>query len=130
VRVVISAIAGYAVTLPLRDHFGYSVVWGAFGLTAASAVAGWIEFALLAHWLRARIGGVPLPTKLALGALVAAAIAGTAGYGAGWLANDLGAASWAAALVAIPVFGLVYLGIMAAARVPETAAFTRRLLRR
>jgi putative peptidoglycan lipid II flippase len=130
VRVAISAALGYAVALPLRDHFGYSPAWGAFGLTAASAFAGWVEFVLLARWLARRIGPLPLPGRLAMGAFAAAVLAGGAGYGAAQLATSLGAPSWAAALVAIPLFGAVYLGIMTIARVPETSAITRRLRRR
>jgi putative peptidoglycan lipid II flippase len=130
VRVAISAAVGYAVALPLRESLGYSPAWGAFGLTAASAFAGWIELAILQHRLAKRIGGVPTPRKLLAGSLGAAAIAGAAGLGAGSLADHLGATHWAAALVAIPMFGAIYLGIMALAGVPETGALTRRLRRR
>jgi putative peptidoglycan lipid II flippase len=121
VRVAVSALLGYSFTLPLREHFGYSAAWGAFALTASSAVAGWIEFALLARWLAKRIGGVPLPVQLLFGSFAAAVIAGAAGFGAGYVTHRF---------VAIPVFGVVYLGIMAVARVPELDAITRRLRRR
>jgi putative peptidoglycan lipid II flippase len=121
VRVAISAVAGFVVALPLRHELGYSPVWGAFGLTAASAFAGWVEFFLLHRWLGKRIGDVPLPTKLMAGALAAALVAGGLGYAAGKLVHTF---------AAIPVFGLVYLAIMAAARVPETSVITRRLRRR
>jgi putative peptidoglycan lipid II flippase len=121
VRVTISAIVGFLVALPLRHEFGYSVEWGAFGLTAGSAFAGWIEFFLLHRWLSRRIGDVALPTKLLFGALGAALVAGGLGYLT---------ALYVHRFAAIPVFGLVYLGIMAIARVPETHAFTRRFLRR
>lgn len=121
VRVATSALVGFIVALPLREQLGYSVVWGAFGLTAGSAFAGWIEFALLTHWLGKRIGKVPLPVKLTLGALVAAAIAGAGGYAAGALVHPF---------AAIPVFGAIYLGIMAIAHVPEMGVITRRLRRR
>lgn len=130
VRVAISAVIGYIVVLPLRDSLGYSPAWGAFGLTAGSAFAGWIEFLLLARWLGTRIGGVPFPHRLAFGALAAAVVAGAAGFAGAWLASELGVPSWGTALVAVPAFGVVYLGIMAIARVPETTAFTRRVLRR
>jgi putative peptidoglycan lipid II flippase len=130
VRVALTAAGGWAFALPLREALGYSAIWGAFALTASSAAAAWIEFFLLQRWLDRRIGRVPVPAKLGVGALVAAAIAGAAGYGAGELALHLGAKHWASALAAIPVFGAVYLGIMIVARVPEADAFTRRLRRR
>jgi hypothetical protein len=68
--------------------------------------------------------------RLGLGALAAAALAGGLAFGAGHLARELGARGWQAGLVAIPVFGAVYFAVMAAARVPEAAAFVRRVLRR
>jgi putative peptidoglycan lipid II flippase len=121
VRVAISAIAGYVVALPLRHALGYSPAWGAFGLTTASAFAGWVEFFLLHRWLGKRIGAVALPTQLLLGAIGAALVAGALGYAAGVYVH---------LFAAIPVFGVVYLAIMAVARVPETTAITRRLRRR
>jgi putative peptidoglycan lipid II flippase len=130
VRVALNAGLGYAFTLPVREALGYSIAWGAFAMTAASSFAGWVEFALLRYWLGKRIGSVPLPVKLILGAALASIVAGAAGYGAAWLAIHAGARAWQAALVAIPVFGAIYLGAMAAAKVPEASGFTRRIVRR
>jgi putative peptidoglycan lipid II flippase len=130
VRVGLGGALGAAVALPLRDAPEDIARWGAFGLTAAAAAAAWIEYALLRRWLAARIGRVPVPVRLGLGALGAAALAGAAGYGAAALAVHLGAHGWQPALAAVPVFGAVYLGVMAAAKVPEARGFTRRLLRR
>ena len=130
IRVALNAGLGFAFTLPIRDALGYSVAWGAFALTASSSLAAWIEYALLRVWLARRIGTIPIPTKLMAGAALAGVAAGAAGYGAAWLALDLGARGWQAALVAIPVFGAIYLGAMAAARVPEASGMVRRVLRR
>jgi putative peptidoglycan lipid II flippase len=130
VRVGLGGLVGWAVVLPLRDALGYEARWAAFGLAASAALAAWIEYALLRRWLAARIGRVPIPVALGLGALGAAVLAGAAGYGGGALAAHLGARSWQAALVAIPIFGAVYLGAMAAAKVPEARGLARRLRRR
>jgi putative peptidoglycan lipid II flippase len=130
VRVAITAGLGWAAALPLRDHFGYSPTWGAFGLTASAGLAAWVEFSLLRRWLARRIGPVPVPVRLGLGALAAAIVAGAAGYGAGELASRAGAPTGLAAIAAIGAFGAVYLGITIIAGVPEAAAFTRRLRRR
>jgi putative peptidoglycan lipid II flippase len=129
VRVGIGITVGYIVVMPMRHALGYSAAWGAFGLTAAASLSAWIEFGLLYHWIRKRAGAVHLPVKLALGALAAACAAGAAGYGAARLANHLHAPAWMGALAACGVFGGVYLVVMAAARVPEARAFTRRISR-
>jgi putative peptidoglycan lipid II flippase len=127
VRVAITAVLGWAFALPLRDLFGYSVTWGAFGLTASAGFAAWIEFSLLRIWLARRIGPLPIPVRLGLGALGAAAVAGGLGYLTEGLVSSAGARDELAALAAIAVFGGTYLAIMAIAGVPETAALTRRL---
>ncbi|HWU85982.1 MAG TPA: murein biosynthesis integral membrane protein MurJ [Kofleriaceae bacterium] len=129
VRVALGGVTGWAVVLPLRDALGYGVRWGAFGLTAAAASAAWIEYALLRRWLAARIGRVPIPVRLGLGALAAASLAGALGYGGGALAAHLGAHGWQTAAVAIPLFGAAYLGAMAAAGVPEARGLVRRIAR-
>jgi putative peptidoglycan lipid II flippase len=126
VRVTITAVAGWALVLPLRHAFGYADVWGAFGLTASAGFGAWIEFLLLDRWLGKRIGKVPIPGKLGLGALAAASLAGALGFGA-W--HVIGG-RFVGSLAAIAVFGIVYLGVMSAAKVPEAAAFTRRFMRR
>jgi putative peptidoglycan lipid II flippase len=129
VRVGIGITAGYIVVMPLRHALGYSAAWGAFGLTAAASLAAWIEFGLLYYWIRRRAGAVDIPVKLALGAFAGACAAGAAGYGVARLLGQLGARSWLGALAACGVFGGVYILAMAAARVPEVRAFTRRILR-
>jgi putative peptidoglycan lipid II flippase len=130
VRVAITAAAGWAFALPVRDQFDYPAVWGAFGLTASAGFAAWIEFLLLRRWLARRIGPVPVPVRLGLGALAASLVAGGLGYGADRLASAAGAPAWASALAAIGAFGIAYLGITGLAGIPEAEAFTRRLRRR
>jgi len=126
-RITVNAALGWAFALPIRHALGYSVAWGAFGLSAASGLAAWIELLLLERWLSRRIGKVPIPVRLGLGALAAAALSGALGYGAWRLASYLGAHAWQAALPAIAVFGACYLGVMAVARVPEARALLRRV---
>jgi len=130
VRVAFTGIAGYAFALPLRASFGYGPAWGAFGLTASAGVAAWIEFELLRRWLSARIGRVPVPGKLGLGASAAALIAGAAGYGAWRGAIALGGDTTLSSLAAIATFGALYLGAMILAKVPEARGLVRRALRR
>lgn len=129
-RVTFGGAAGVVVALPLRHALDYSVAAAAFGLAACASAAAWLEYALLRHWLDARIGRVAVPVRLGLGALGAALLAGAAGYGASRAAAAAGAHGWQLGLVAIPVFGAVYLGVLAAARVPEARGLVRRALRR
>jgi putative peptidoglycan lipid II flippase len=126
-RVIASAGLGYAFALPIREQLGYGPAWGAFALTASSATGAWFEYILLRRWLAPRIGGVPVPTRFMLGATGAALLAGAAGYGSAKLAAPLAPYT---AIVAAPVFGAVYLGVMVAARVPETRAIARLVGRR
>jgi putative peptidoglycan lipid II flippase len=130
VRVAITGALGWAFALPVRELAGYSPTWGAFGLTASAGFAAWIEFLLLRRWLAQRIGAVPVPARFGLGALGAAALAGAIGYAAGAAVQTAGGRLWLSAPAAIAGFGIAYLGVMIAARVPEARAFTRRLSRR
>ncbi len=127
VRMGITGIAGALFALVLRDAFGYAPVWGAFGLTASAGFAAWVEFALLDRWLGKRIGKVPIPVRLGLGALVAAVVAGGIGFGTHHVAVALGARMYLAAPLAIVAFGATYLAIMIVAKVPEADVFARRL---
>ena len=93
-------------------------------------MAAWIEFLLLRRWLDARIGVVPIPVRLGLGAAAAAIVAGAAGFGASELAATVTHHTVIISVAAIAVFGVVYLGAMAAANVPEAGDFVRRFTRR
>jgi putative peptidoglycan lipid II flippase len=130
VRLSITAVGGYLFALPIREALGYSDTWGAFALTASAGIAAWIEFILLDRWLARRIGKLPIPGRLGFGALGAAILAGGSGYGAGWVAAHIGAPVWLSALVAIGVYGAVYLGLMTIAGVPEARGLVRRVIRR
>ncbi|MBK9033820.1 MAG: murein biosynthesis integral membrane protein MurJ [Myxococcales bacterium] len=127
VRVAITFVAGWAFALPLRHHFGYSAVWGAFGLTASAGGAAWIEYELLRRWLARRIGHVPVPVALILGAVGAAVVAGALTWMVLHALAPRGVLVSAA--VALPLYGVLYLWPMVAFRVPEVSALTRRLRR-
>ena len=90
---------------------------GAPGLTLASGIAGWVEFALLRHSLNKRIGSTGLPWSYSArvwGAAIAAA-------GAGWgvkLAVGLDAPILDAAAI-LAAYGVVYLGLTYLLRVAQ-----------
>jgi putative peptidoglycan lipid II flippase len=126
-RVAITGSTGWVIALPLRHALGYDEAWGAFGLTASAGFAAWVEFLLLRRWLAKKLGSVPIPTQLGLGALGASIIAGALGYGTAQLASLLGAGKYVTAVPAIGVFCACYLGITLAAKVPEARDLVRRM---
>jgi putative peptidoglycan lipid II flippase len=128
VRVGLSFVAGWAAALPLREQFGYSPAWGAFGLTATAGVAAWVEFAGLRRALAARLGGVPVPWRLAAEANLFAIVAGAAAFGVAYATRGLG--PWLRAAAVVPVFGAIYLGLASARGIPEAGRFVARLRRR
>lgn len=130
VRVAATGVLGFVFAIPVRDALGYSSTWGAFGLTASAGFSAWIELLLLDRWLGARIGKIPMPTRLGLAAAGVAALAGAAGFAVWHFAPRVGIHGALASLAAIVVFGAVYIAIMIAAKVPEAGMFTRRFTRR
>lgn len=130
VRVTATFGLGLLAVFPLRDALGYDARWAAFGLSASAGVAGWLELGLLRRALLRRLGDVPMPTRLVLGAFAAAAVAGAAAAAASHALTSFGAPRLMALALAPPVYGATYLAITMAARVPEAAGLRRRLLRR
>jgi len=128
VRVAFTFVTGWALVLPVRAHFGYGADWAAFGLTASAGVAAWIEFEVLRRGLARRIGALTMPTQLGFGALAAAALAGGVAWSVLHFLPPLRPIF--AAAVALPIYGALYIGLMARAGVPESRAFTDRLRRR
>ena len=119
IRVVLVTALGYLFALVVPPRLGINPQWGAAGLTASAGIAGWCEFALLRRSLNRRIGhtevGVGRLARLWTAALLAAAL--------GW---GIRIEVWAlhpilrAALVLGP-FGLAFLGLAAALKVPIPA---------
>jgi len=80
-RVALTTGLGLAFALPLPPLLGLDPKWGAAGLTTSAGLAGWVEFLLLRHGLRRRIGSSGLPIGFVLRLWGAAAVAGAAGVG-------------------------------------------------
>lgn len=151
VRVLIGGVLAYLFAFPLRplvaDAFrtiglptpnvgGGAVALGAAGITAASAVAAWVEFLLLRRGVRRRVGAID-PLRGYYAKLWIAALA--AGAGA-VLADRFGGASFAGrfpqtlmyiveAAVACVVFGVIYFLVAALLGVPEVKATLARFRR-
>lgn len=126
-RVVLTTVLGYLCAIPLPRALGIGAVWGAAGLTASAGVAGWVEMLLLRRTLNRRIGRTGLPSRY-VATLWSAAAAGAA---AAWVVK-LNLPPMHPALVAVAVlgtFGLIFLAVSLALRIPEARAFTRRAAR-
>ena len=76
-------------------------------------------------------GPGPSPTGLVAPAFVAAGLAGAPSGALGWLLMyRMTVPAWLPALVVIPLFGALYLGITHLMKIDEASGFLRRLTRR
>ncbi len=127
VRVTLAMVLGYVCAIPLPRWLGISAAWGAAGLTASGGLVGWLEMLLLRRTLTRSIGAAGLPWDYVV-KLWSAAIVGAA-------------AAWAVKLAAVPLhpiltaiivlglYGVVFVAVTLALRIPEASNAIRRLLR-
>lgn len=135
VRVILTVALGYLFALPLPRWLGVDRLWGVAGLTFSAGIAGWVEFALLRRALHKRIGTVPPQLSRTLRLWGAAFVAAAAGYGAK-VALPVSAWHWAGhytalivGAIVLPLFGVLYLGLVHMMGI-GTPASLQRLLRR
>jgi putative peptidoglycan lipid II flippase len=125
IRVVLTTILGFVFAFYVPRWLNIAEIWGAAGLTASAGIAGWFEMVLLRRTLNARIGKTGLPPtfvfKLAVAAITAAGIAFLLKLRLPALHPIL------TAIVVLGVYGVVYLGITAAFRIPEISSVLSRL---
>jgi putative peptidoglycan lipid II flippase len=123
-RVAVATALGAAAAFLLPGALGLQEKWGAVGLTAASSVAAWLEFALLRSRLARQIGPARLPAeflgRIALAAFAAAAAALIVMFFAGKAGPLPGS------LLVAATFGAAYAGLALALGVPEARALLRR----
>ena len=129
IRFTLTGALGYLCAIVLPPLLGVAPRWGVAGLTASAGISGWVEFALLRWGLGRRIGptgpGRSLVQKLWAIALVASASAVAAKL---WIVPAAGPRL--RALVVIPIFGAVYLGLARAAGITELERFLGYLMLR
>jgi putative peptidoglycan lipid II flippase len=135
VRVVLTTLLGYLFALVLPGVLGLDRKLGAAGLTASAGIAGWVEFYLLRRELDRRIGR----TRLVASRMARLWVAAFAGAVIPWiykLAMDRGNPVFSAhenaihskleALALLAVYGLTYIGLTAAFRIPEARSIIDR----
>ena len=130
VRVVLTTVLGYVFALVLPPMLGIDRRLGAAGLTASAGLAGWVEFYLLRREMDKRIGRTRLiPSRMARlwGAAIAAAILPwiykvTVDRASPLLsAHENAVQTKLTALLLLALYGLTYVAITAAFRIPEAA---------
>jgi putative peptidoglycan lipid II flippase len=131
VRVALTVALGYLFALPLPRLLGVDRLWGVAGLTFSAGLAGWVEFSLLRSALHKRIGAVPPQLSRTLRLWLAAFVAAAAGYGVKVvLPVHVGHyRSLIMGAIVLPLFGVLYLGLVQAMGI-GTPASLKRLLRR
>lgn len=136
IRVLLTMALGWLAAIPLPRLLGIDGHWGAAGLTLTAGVAGWVEFTLLRRQLQRQIGRATLPRDLVIRLWGIAAVAGAIGFGVEsvidvWAPGVGGSLRNAVVATAIlGAYGLCYLAGATILKIPESAAFTNRLLRR
>jgi putative peptidoglycan lipid II flippase len=126
-RVGLATAAGYALAVYGPALVGAEARWGVVGITLASGLSAWLEFALLRRALNGRIGrtGLPAPFLAKLWATAAAATAAAWGVK---LAVGIVHPVLLAALTLAP-YGLVYFGGTWAFGIDEARTTIARVLR-
>lgn len=125
VRVTLTAACGFLAALYLPGLLGLDQRWGAAGLTASSALAGWVELFLLRRTLLRRIGDVRLPEWYLVKLWGAAALAAAVGW-AVKLALPAGSPLVSGILTLGP-YGLTYMGLTLWLGLPQARALTKRI---
>jgi putative peptidoglycan lipid II flippase len=141
VRVILTTVLGYLFALVLPPMLGIDPRLGAAGLTASAGLAGWVEFFLLRREMDKRIGVTRLlparMTRLWFAALVAAALPWAykvvADRGSPFFSvHETVIKTKLIAFLLLGVYGLTYLAMTAAFKIPEAANVVdrgKRLLR-
>jgi putative peptidoglycan lipid II flippase len=116
--------------LPIPVQAGGAAALGVVGISTASALAAWIEFALLRAGVRKRIGEGAPKTGFMLKLWAAALLAGGAALLIDRLNIRLPVQKLTEAIVACGAFGFVYFGVAFAFGIPEVRATLSRFVRR
>ena len=127
VRVILGMSAGALLAWYGPATLGIAARWGAAGITIASGLAGWVEYALLRSALRSRLGVRPRMTSFILSLWAVAVVAAVLAWGVKLVMPA--AHPWLTAAVVLGTFGLGYVAITALARIDEARALVARVRR-
>ena len=125
IRVVLTIVLGYVAALRLPGWLGIDLRWGVAGLTATAGIAAWVEFWLLRRSIARRLGGTDMGGRYVATLWFCALLAA----GAAWLVK-LGLGTERPVLlglVALPVYGGLYLLLAGGFGIAEVSALRRRM---
>jgi putative peptidoglycan lipid II flippase len=128
VRVVLSGILGYLFAIPLPGLIGIDQRWGVAGLTASAGISAWVEFSLLRWKLNQRVGWTGLDRKFLTQLWSMAFLAAAIAFAIKFVTPHAGPR--VQALMVIPAFGAIYLGLAYALGMPELRGFLGIVRRR
>jgi putative peptidoglycan lipid II flippase len=128
VRVTLSFVLGYLFAIPLPALIGIHQRWGVAGLTASAGIAAWVEFTLLRRKLNQRVGWTGLERKFLAQLWGMAFLAAAIAFAIKLATPHTGPRMQA--LLVIPAFGAVYLGLAYALDLSEFRGFVGIVRRR
>jgi putative peptidoglycan lipid II flippase len=128
IRVVLSGILGYLFAIPLPGLIGIDQRWGVAGLTASAGMAAWVEFTLLRRGLNLRVGWTGLDRKFLSQLWGMAILAAAIAFAIKFVTPHAGPRLQA--LMVIPAFGAIYLGLAYLLDLPEFRGFIGIVKRR
>jgi putative peptidoglycan lipid II flippase len=128
VRVLLTTLLGYLAALPLPRLLGIEQRWGVAGLTISAGIASWVEFTLLQHGIRRRIGQAGVPISFLAQVWLAALVAAAAARG---LLSALGhRGPILLAVFVLGLYGIVFFAVALALKLPEARSILDMLGRR
>jgi putative peptidoglycan lipid II flippase len=127
IRVVLTIVLGYLSAFPIPKLLHLDPSWGLAGLPASAGVAGWVEFLLLRHALRSRVGSFSVPVAFLFRLWSIATVSAALAYPLKFL---VAGRPVVAGIVILPFYGLLYLGGARYLRIPEANALIGRMYRR
>jgi putative peptidoglycan lipid II flippase len=128
IRVILTTFLGYLAALPLPRILGIEPRWGVAGLTISAGIAAWVEFALLQRGLHHRIGHVGVPLAFVAQVWIAALAGASLGRGLAYLLGPRN--HILLAILVLGLYGLVFLAITLAMKLPEAHSMVAALRRR
>jgi len=128
VRVALTGILGYLFAYPIPRMLGLPAWTGVAGLTASAGMAGWVEFYLLRRSIGQRIGRTGMSRSGLAKLWGAGLLAGVSSFGVMRLIHETH--PFAAGVLAMATFALVYGAATVALGVPQAKAIASRVLRR